>query len=341
MIEAIAPAGLAWSDIIVRLDEQQMIAARKVDHLLPSQRRWDYRRSRTLRLTEAALLRLPLSGAMLGSATNGTYVPASIDLTDELWEILGLFLAEGHIGTDGDRRRVCWSFHPTAEQHLVDFVAAYWRRLGVKTTVRRMSTAMQVSISSRLLAGWFEHVLGVGTNCYNHRVPDVIWTASESAKQSLLRGLWAGDGSWSLLNGGPSVALEYGTVSPELADGMLRLLGELGIVARQKIARTAKSTVDTHWLVISGADQIEECLWLLEPHERGAVQRQLDAQSKRIAPTGYRRDRKGTAWVRVVEVTRRHATRPCTPSRSTETTPSSPRAGWSLTTAFRKILGRC
>ena len=239
----------------------------------------------------------------LGSATNGTYVPAGIDLTDELWEVLGLFLAEGHIGADGARRRVCWSFHPTAEQHLVEFVTAYWRRLGVKTTVRRMATAMQVSLSSRLLSAWFETVLGLGTNCYTHRIPDVIWTASESAKQALLRGLWAGDGSWSLLNGGPSVALEYGTVSPGLADGMLRLLGEFGIVARQKVARTSRSTVDTHWLVISGADQIEGCLWLLEPHERGDVLSQLDAQSKRIAPTGYRRDRKGTAWVRVAEVT--------------------------------------
>ena len=138
------------------------------------------------------------------------------------------------------------------------------------------------------------------------RIPDVIWSASESAKQALLRGLWAGDGSWSLLNGGPSVALEYGTVSSELADGMLRLLGEFGIMARQKIGRASKSTVDTHWLVISGADQIEDCMWLLEPHERDQVRDQLDAQSKRIAPTGYRRDRKGTAWVRVVDVETRH-----------------------------------
>src|SRR3954447_997137 len=141
----------------------------------------------------------------------------------------------------------------------------------------------------------------LGTDC-NHRLPDAIWSASESAKRALLRGLWAGDGSWSLLNGGPSVALEYGTVSAELADGMLRLLGELGVVARQKIGRTSRSTVDTHWLVISGADQIEECLWLLEPHERARVTAQINSQTKRIAPTGYRRDRKGTAWVRVVDV---------------------------------------
>ena len=307
MIEAIAPAGLEWSDIILRLTDAQMASARRVDRMIPSQRRWDYRRSRTLRLTEAALLRLPLSGALLGSATNGTYVPAHLDVTDELWEVLGLFLAEGHIGTDGARRRVCWSFHPRDEQHLVDFVASYWRNLGVKTTVRQLDTTMQVSISSRLLASWFEHVLGIGTNCYNHRIPNMIWSASESAKQALLRGLWAGDGSWSLLNGGPSVALEYGTVSPDLADGMLRLLGQLGVVARQKVARTTKSTVDTHWLIVSGADQIESCLWLLEPHERKTVQGQLGKQSKQIAPTGYRRDRKGTAWVRVIAVTAKHS----------------------------------
>jgi UDPglucose 6-dehydrogenase len=298
---------LLWSNIIVRLGSEQAAIAKTEDHVLPSSRRRDSRRSRTLRLTEAALMRIPLTGTHFGTTTNGTYVPAAIDLTDEFWEMLGLFLAEGHIATDGARRRICWSFHHTDETRLVEFVAGYWRSLGVKVTVRRMSTAMQVSISSRLLSAWFETVLGTGTNCYTHRIPDIAWSASESAKQALLRGLWAGDGSWSLLNGGPSVALEYGTVSPLLADGMLRLLGELGVVARQKVARTTKSTVDTHWLVISGADQIEQCEWLLEPHERSAVDHQLDAQSKRIAPTGYRKDRKGTAWVRVVNVERRES----------------------------------
>ena len=64
MIEAIGPSGLAWRDIILRLTDEQMTAARAVDRTVPAQRRWDYRRSRTLRLTEAALLRLPLTGAL-------------------------------------------------------------------------------------------------------------------------------------------------------------------------------------------------------------------------------------------------------------------------------------
>jgi UDPglucose 6-dehydrogenase len=307
VIEALAPAGVAWSQVIVRLTPEQRIAARKVDHLLPSSRRWDYRRSGTLKLSEASLLRVDLRGATFGTATNGTYVPATIDLTDDCWEMIGLFLAEGHIGTDGARRRTCWSFHPTDEQHLADFVAEYWRTQGTKVTVRRMSTALQVSISSRVLASWFEHVLGTGTNCYDHRIPDMIWSASEDAKKALLRGMWAGDGSWSLVNGGPSVVLEYGTVSAALADGMLRLLGETGVVARHKIGRTAKSTVDTHWLTISGADQIESAIWLLEERERDVVLGHISEQARRIAPTGYRLDRKGTAWVRVTDIERRHS----------------------------------
>jgi UDPglucose 6-dehydrogenase len=260
-----------------------------------------------MRLHEAARLRLPLRDAMLGTTTNGTYVPMNLPLTERVWEVIGLYLAEGHISTDGQRRRTCWSFHPDNEDHLADFVAETWRSLGITTTVRRMSTTRQVSISSRLFASMFEHVLGLGTSCYTHRIPDLAWSATEDERRALLRGLWRGDGSWSLVNGGPSVVLEYGTVSRELADGMLRLLASLGIVARLKVGRTARSTVDTYWLCISGAEQIEEALWLLEDEERAKVQRSVAGQAKRIAPTGYRTDGKASAWVRVTSIVRRHA----------------------------------
>ncbi len=307
MLEAMQDAGLEWSQVIMRLSRQQVSTARLADSVLPSARRWDYRRSETLRLNEAALLRVSFKDGLLGTTTNGTYVPAVLEMDEAFWEMIGLYLAEGHISTDGARRRVCWSFHPTDETRLAEFVAEYWRALGTKVTVRRMTTTLQVSISSRILASLFENVLGLGTNCYNHRIPDQIWQASDTSRQALLRGLWAGDGSWSLLNGGPSVALEYGTVSAALADGMLRLLGEQGLVVRQKIGRGARSTVDTHWLVLSGAEQIESAQWLLEPHERATVMGHVNAQSKRIAPTGYRIDRKGTAWARVVEAASRPA----------------------------------
>ena len=141
--------------------------------------------------------------------------------------------------------------------------------------------------------------------------------------------------------GGPSVVLEYGTVSRELADGMLRLLAALGVMARLKMGRTAKSTVDTPGWSISGAEQIEAATgcWSLMNSTRSWTS--LGEQSKRIAATGYRCDGKGTAWVRVVEVARRLGDLWCTRPRSSGTTRWSPRTGSSPTTASPRTHGRC
>src|SRR5581483_8002981 len=110
---------------------------------------------------------------------------------------------------------------------------------------------------SRLLAIWFTDVLGLGRTSYGQRLPDLIWEQPDPARWALLSGLFEGDGSWSLNNGGPSVIIELDTVSDELADGVLRLLASVGIIASRRVGRTAKSTKDTHWIRISGADQVE------------------------------------------------------------------------------------
>src|SRR3954452_8170204 len=87
---------------------------------------------------------------------------------------------------------------------------------------------------------------------------------------------------------------------------MLRLLGDVGIVALWKTGRTAKSTRDNHWLVIAGAEQVERMLDLVGPVAAERIRASLDAQAKRIAPTGYRRHAGNSAWVRVTGK-RRHA----------------------------------
>jgi UDPglucose 6-dehydrogenase len=266
----------------------------------------DIRRSGALRLHEAAELDVELETASFGTAKNGTYVPAAIEADSAFWRVVGLYLAEGHStyepGTG--RRRLEWSFHPRDESALVDEVRGYWQARGVKATTFRARTAHVVRVSSRLLAAWWLEVLGLGSTCYEQRLPDLVWDQPEEHKRALLAGLWLGDGSWSYVGHGPSVVLEYGTVSRELADGVLRLLGELGVVARLKVGRTRKSTVDTYWLVVSGAEQVERLLDLFPAVEAGTIRASLGQQAKRIRPTGYRR-RHNTAWVRIVDVVRR------------------------------------
>lgn len=188
-----------------------------------------------------------------------------------------------------------------------DFVARTGSEGG--RVVRKLASELTTSDWLPVAQGFplvLEHDLRVGRDCYTHRIPDQIWGAPESDKRALLRRLWDGDGSWSHVRGGPSVVLEYGTVSRALADGMVRLLGDLGIVARLEVARTTKSTVDTYWLMISGAEQVERALFLLPEAEARAVVASMSGQRKRIKPTGYRRlGEKNAAWVRVTTTARR------------------------------------
>ncbi len=264
----------------------------------------DIHRSGTLRLPELRAAGLPLTGALLSTVKNGTRVPVGLVADERFWRMVGLYLSEGHCTGDGARRRLAWSFHPTREPELVDEVVGYWKDQGVKASVRSTGTTMQVSVSSRLLAAFFLEVLDVGFDCYSHRIPDLIWSEPPERQRALLAGMWLGDGSWSLVGGGPSVVLEWGSASQALADGVCRLLGALGITARLKVGRTAKSTVDNYWVIVAGAEQVERLLDLVKPADRVGIETTLARQTKRIRPTGYSRVDSGT-FLRVTGVERR------------------------------------
>jgi len=242
--------------------------------------------------------------APLRPMVSANLLPAEIDASPRFWRVIGLYLAEGHIARKRAASAVVWSFNHTGEDDLVEEVASFWRELGLRVRVEPRPTATNVTVSSTQLARWFIE-LGLGHNGYDHAIPDLVWERPEIEKRALLRGLWDGDGSWSYVNHGPSVIMEYGTASKALADGMLRLLGDVGLMASQRIGRTPKSTVDTHWLRVSGADQIDKAWWLFPDAEVTEMEHSVAQQAKRIAPTGYRRLSKNAAWVRVTSTERR------------------------------------
>jgi UDP-glucose 6-dehydrogenase len=312
---AIEAAGLAGGDVIVRPPRElvEELVARPLDERRrvfthargAAARTGDVRRSGALRLDEAARAGLRWREGALGTARNGAYVASALTMDRAFWRVVGLYLAEGNTYVDErNAAKVFWSFHPTKEQHLVDEVVAFWAKHSVCARARRSATAHQVIAQARLIGALWSDVLGLGGTSYGQRLPDLIWDFPTDDKWALLSGLWEGDGSWSLVNQGPSVVLELGTVSDELADGVLRLLGDLGIVASRRIGRASRSTKDTHWIRVSGAQQVERSIALVPVRDRHGVLAAIARQRKRIAPTGYRRLGSGSSWVRISSVRR-------------------------------------
>jgi UDPglucose 6-dehydrogenase len=259
--------------------------------------------TRGLRLDAAEDVGIAVAQAVVRSAPSANPVPTRVTADSDFWRVVGLYIAEGHAAATGTWPRIFWSFHPSKDIDLIADVVAFWRSRRVHVGVRKAATATHVFVSSRILAGWWLQSLGLGRNSYEQRLPDAIWSAPDEDKWALLSGLWRGDGSWSFVNGGPSVILEYGTVSRELADGILRLLSGFGVVASMRVGRTSKSTCDTYWIRISGAAQVEQLLDFVPEWDRPAIRASIARQAKRIAPTGYRRGR-NAAWVRVAVVSR-------------------------------------
>jgi hypothetical protein len=288
------------AEVIEELVSRTLEERREVFGSVAAARTGEIKRTGTLRLSELALAGLPLEGSTISTTKNGNQPRSELQIDDAFWRVVGLYIAEGCALRDPTKWVLRWSFHPTRGQQLVDDVVHYWLRQGVRATAYDAATAKVVSVSSRLITVWWTDVLGLGRNAYVQRLPNLIWEQPDSAKWALLSGLFEGDGSWSLINGGPSMIIELGTISDELADGVLRLLAELGIVASRRVGRTRKSTKDTHWIRVAGADQIERAIELVPERDRPGALASIARQQKRIAPTGYRRFGDGIAWVRVV-----------------------------------------
>jgi UDPglucose 6-dehydrogenase len=310
VLSAVDAAQLSPERLIVRPAPEKLAAlvARPIDERRAifiraksaAARTRDVKHAGAMRLDEACLGDVSPRGARFSAARNGSFIRHEIQLDERFWRVVGLYLAEGCASVG----RLIWSFHPTGEEHLAREIGDFWARHGVAAGLADGPTARKVTVGSRLAYEWWTRVLGVGTGSYDQVLPDLIWDRPERDKWALLSGLFEGDGSWSLQNGGPSVVIELGTVSDMLADGVLRLLGEVGIVASRRIGRVAKSTKDTHWIRISGADQVERAMHLIPKRDRPGALASIARQKKRIAPTGYRQRDEASVRVRVADVRR-------------------------------------
>ena len=295
ILSAVEAAELSPERLIVRPAREEVAAlvARPIEErreiftraASAAARTGDVKRTGAMRCDEACLGEVSVRGGHFGTARNGNFVRHEIELDEDFWRVVGLYIAEG---CDNEQRKLIWSFHPDARG------PSGRRGRGVLVAPRTVAAACisrppskKVALTSRLVDlvvggcawAWPQQLRAASSR------PDL--GPSRARQVGAAAGLFEGDGSWSLINQGPSVIIELGTVSDELADGVLRLLGELGIVASRRIGRMAKSTKDTHWIRISGADQVERAIELIPKRDRPGALASIARQTKRIAPTRF------------------------------------------------------
>ena len=220
--------------------------------------------------------------------------PAPVALDGAFWRVAGLYLATGSAGDGG--RELRWSL---AEEHLVDEVVAFWLRHGLTAGVERLQTSTRVVVRSRRLGSWWVNWMGFGRTSQEQRLPDPVWEQPDAHVEALLSGLWEGGGSGSPTSRDPSADLEHRTTSGELADGVLRLLAQLGLIASHRVERVDGSTRDTHRLRLSGADQIERAGFLVPERDRLESRGAVARRRERDAPADYRA-RGDASWVKVI-----------------------------------------
>ena len=148
--------------------------------------------------------------------------PRYLPVTRDLLCFLGWFMAEGTLS----RHQVSLNLGPKDEPFIPELTQAIRDLFGENARCfhDRDSLGMKLYFHSvmaaRLLRAW-----GLGGQAHEKRIPDILFSLSEDLQLALLEGYFLGDGA--IRRNGWLVV----TSSPALKEGLLYLLGQLGIVA--------------------------------------------------------------------------------------------------------------
>jgi len=152
--------------------------------------------------------------------TRSKPLPDSVALNEDFLRLAGYYVAEGHTAT----RELTWTFGAHERDLVDDTVALVGKLFELRASVRERPdhNTVAVSVSSSYLTEIFGRLFGEGAE--NKRVPGPLMLAPVATQRALLRGLWAGDGTWGRKNA------TYKTISPELSHQVATLLLRQGIV---------------------------------------------------------------------------------------------------------------
>ncbi|MGM5485307.1 MAG: nucleotide sugar dehydrogenase [Nanobdellota archaeon] len=270
----------------------------------------DIVRSNCMNLTEFLSVEENYSrGNMLLFTAKGkaSYVPTVIDLDSDFMRLLGYYISEGHINTEGGlrgtRKRITVSFNMN-EKEYIDDIKKIYDRLKINYTVSdyKENNTTSITTSSRILAYLLEDHLGCGRDSYTADVPDVVFNSPY--KMDFLRALFRGDGHVAFPKDTNSVVYDFGSISYDLVHKSILLLLSEGIVPSYKTSRSTKSTGPAHFFRVSTKKQVEKLPGFKDRRTQKKVADVLKG-CKDIKSVGFSR-KKGACFTEISELNKRY-----------------------------------
>jgi DNA gyrase subunit B len=188
----------------------------------------------------------------------------TLPITEELCYFLGSYTAGGSLS----RSQVSLSLRPEDDRYVSGIASAVEAVFREKPRVHRASGGrgpklyFQSAMANRLL-----RALGLAAHVAQKRLPDLMLNLAPEHQLAFLEGYFLGHGT----KGRSSRSLVMTTTSPALADGLLYLLGQLGVVASLSVVpmSTGQTGAGPKQIVtIQGKDQLLtlEAVWRQAPN---------------------------------------------------------------------------
>ena len=184
-----------------------------------------------------------LANAKISRKSSRNRLPALLPLSEDLFELLGLWVAEGDFNTGVPRLAICNVEILQRVQEILDKLGFSYSVIGERGIVINNTTLTLV----------FKE-LGLTSGAFNKRIPSELLVSSNASVYAFLRGYFSGDGS--ITTNGRSYLIEATTVSEQLANDLLFLFLKLGIVASCALKREWNGSI-SYRIQVFGAENFK------------------------------------------------------------------------------------
>ena len=173
---------------------------------------------------------------MVGVKFNKTgWIPAIIPVNKDFLRFLGYYLSEGC--TNDECVRISFSINEKDLAEEVSGIVERLFKLKPKIYVQKWKgkdNVLVVSVYSKALVLFLTKVLNIGTNSYNKRVPDIVYSLPSELVRELIDAYFMGDGSlhWSSRKRKKTIYAHAWTSSKELMYGLDILLLMCNVATR-------------------------------------------------------------------------------------------------------------